>query len=265
MAHREDRAIIAGMTLCGAHVAGSRCVDDRRSLWPRPEQRLDRGSPRPGTLAGTSQFGTATLHRCLVVHARPGVRRIDAQSVQHRQHRRGLPVSTQHSSEVRLAGNVHALVRQHRNNARRRHVGEARLVGLQILEPLHQVPRVPEDPTVFDAPGAPRDEKMFVDNAGDTVLIVDAATGEITQAQIFVAVLGASHYTFACATPRPTAAAAWIEAQCRRWSSSAAFQAHRARLTPCPGPAARPLRPELNHMPASRRAQLQWTQAKLIA
>jgi transposase len=36
-------------------------------------------------------------------------------------------------------------------------------------------------------------EKMFVDYAGPTVPIVDAATGEIRQAQIFVAVLGASN------------------------------------------------------------------------
>ena len=35
-------------------------------------------------------------------------------------------------------------------------------------------------------------EKLFVDYAGDTVPIVNAATGEITQAQIFVATLGAS-------------------------------------------------------------------------
>ena len=42
--------------------------------------------------------------------------------------------------------------------------------------------------------------------------IVDAATGEITRAQIFVAVLGASNYTFACATPRQTTAD-WIDAQ----------------------------------------------------
>ena len=55
-------------------------------------------------------------------------------------------------------------------------------------------------------------EKLFVDYAGDTVPIVDAATGEITQAQIFVAVLGASNYTFACATPRQTTAD-WIGAQ----------------------------------------------------
>ncbi len=55
-------------------------------------------------------------------------------------------------------------------------------------------------------------EKLFVDYAGDTVPIVDAATGEITRAQIFVAVLGASNYTFACATPRQTTAD-WIDGQ----------------------------------------------------
>jgi len=49
-------------------------------------------------------------------------------------------------------------------------------------------------------------EKMFVDYAGATVPIVDAATGEIRDAQIFVAVLGASNYTYACATATQTAA-----------------------------------------------------------
>jgi len=44
-------------------------------------------------------------------------------------------------------------------------------------------------------------EKMFVDYAGQTVPIVDRSTGEIQQAQIFVAVLGASSYTYAEATP----------------------------------------------------------------
>ena len=43
-------------------------------------------------------------------------------------------------------------------------------------------------------------EKLFVDYAGDTVPVVCEETGEITQAQIFVAVLGASNYTFAEAT-----------------------------------------------------------------
>lgn len=43
-------------------------------------------------------------------------------------------------------------------------------------------------------------EKLFVDYAGHTVPIVDAQSGEIRSAQIFVAVLGASNYTYACAT-----------------------------------------------------------------
>ena len=49
-------------------------------------------------------------------------------------------------------------------------------------------------------------DKLFADYAGQTVPIVDAATGEIRAAQIFVATLGASNYTYACATPTQTAA-----------------------------------------------------------
>ena len=55
-------------------------------------------------------------------------------------------------------------------------------------------------------------EKLFVDYAGQTVPLVDATTGEITAAQIFVATLGASNYTYACATMRQ-ATADWIGAQ----------------------------------------------------
>lgn len=43
-------------------------------------------------------------------------------------------------------------------------------------------------------------EKLFVDYCGRTVSIVDASTGEIREAQVFVAVLGASNYTYAEAT-----------------------------------------------------------------
>ncbi|HEY5658083.1 MAG TPA: IS21 family transposase [Myxococcota bacterium] len=43
-------------------------------------------------------------------------------------------------------------------------------------------------------------EKMFVDYAGHTAGVVDRATGEVREAQVFVAVLGASSYTFAEAT-----------------------------------------------------------------
>ncbi len=47
-------------------------------------------------------------------------------------------------------------------------------------------------------------ERLFVDYAGQTVPVVDPATGEVSYAQIFVAVLGASNYTYACATLRQT-------------------------------------------------------------
>ena len=43
-------------------------------------------------------------------------------------------------------------------------------------------------------------ERMFVDYAGHTVAVVNRDTGELREAQIFVAVLGASNYTYAEAT-----------------------------------------------------------------
>jgi transposase len=43
-------------------------------------------------------------------------------------------------------------------------------------------------------------EKLFVDYAGQTVPIVDRNSGEVRQAQVFVATLGASSYTYAEAT-----------------------------------------------------------------
>src|SRR3954465_9376079 len=42
---------------------------------------------------------------------------------------------------------------------------------------------------------------MFVDWAGDTIPLHDQRTGSVTPASLFVAVLGASTYTFARATP----------------------------------------------------------------
>lgn len=43
-------------------------------------------------------------------------------------------------------------------------------------------------------------EKLFVDYCGPSIPVVNADTGEIRNAQIFVAVLGASNYTFSCAS-----------------------------------------------------------------
>jgi transposase len=57
-------------------------------------------------------------------------------------------------------------------------------------------------------------EKTFVDYCGPTVDIVDASTGEVRPASIFVAVLGASSYTYAEAT-MGQGLAEWIGAHVR--------------------------------------------------
>src|SRR2546428_6338960 len=43
-------------------------------------------------------------------------------------------------------------------------------------------------------------EKLFVDYAGKKPSIIDATTGEVIEVELFVAVLGASNYTYAEAT-----------------------------------------------------------------
>jgi len=60
-------------------------------------------------------------------------------------------------------------------------------------------------------------EKMFIDYAGKTVPVVDRETGAIREAQLFLAVLGASSYTYAeahWAQDLPN----WIEAHCRAFA-----------------------------------------------
>jgi len=46
----------------------------------------------------------------------------------------------------------------------------------------------------------PAGERLFVDYAGHTIEVIDPQTGEVRTAQLFVATLGASSYTFAEAT-----------------------------------------------------------------
>lgn len=55
---------------------------------------------------------------------------------------------------------------------------------------------------------------MFVDYAGQTVPIYDRVTGAVSQAQIFVAALGASNYAYAEATPDQSLAS-WIGSHVR--------------------------------------------------
>ena len=57
-------------------------------------------------------------------------------------------------------------------------------------------------------------DKLFVDYAGDGVPVVNRLTGEVRQAQIFVAVMGASNFTYAEATWTQRLAD-WIDAHAR--------------------------------------------------
>jgi transposase len=60
-------------------------------------------------------------------------------------------------------------------------------------------------------------EKMFVDYAGATAEVIDGTSGEVLQAQVFVAVLDASNYTYAEATWSQTLPD-WIGAHCRAFA-----------------------------------------------
>jgi transposase len=71
-------------------------------------------------------------------------------------------------------------------------------------------------------------EKLFVDYAGQTMEITDSETGEIHEAQIFVATLGASNYTFAEAT-RSQDLPSWIQSHVRAFEF---FQGVTQILTP---------------------------------
>ena len=60
-------------------------------------------------------------------------------------------------------------------------------------------------------------DKMFVDYAGATLDVIDAKTGEVRSAQLFVATLGASNFTFAEAS-WTQGLSDWIGAHCRAFS-----------------------------------------------
>ncbi|MDH3597660.1 MAG: IS21 family transposase [Rhodospirillales bacterium] len=60
-------------------------------------------------------------------------------------------------------------------------------------------------------------EKMFVDYAGATAEVIDPLTGEIHQAQVFVAALGASSYSYAEATWTQSLPD-WIASHCRAFA-----------------------------------------------
>lgn len=57
-------------------------------------------------------------------------------------------------------------------------------------------------------------EKLFIDYAGQKVALIDPLTDKVTEAQIFLATLGASNYTFAEATLTQNLPS-WINSHCR--------------------------------------------------
>jgi transposase len=61
-------------------------------------------------------------------------------------------------------------------------------------------------------------ETLFVDYAGQTVPVVDPQSGEVHQAQVFIAVLGASNYTYAEAT-RSQSLPDWIASHVRAFEA----------------------------------------------
>ena len=60
-------------------------------------------------------------------------------------------------------------------------------------------------------------ERMFVDFSGDTMEVVDASTGEVSRAEIFVAVLGCSGLLYAEAT-RGQDLSSWLSAHVHTFS-----------------------------------------------
>jgi transposase len=75
-------------------------------------------------------------------------------------------------------------------------------------------------------------EKLFADFAGQMVPILDAEGGLAFEASIFVAVLGASNYTYACATggrPPPTGSGNGLRNGIRRRRAGAACAGQPAR------------------------------------
>ncbi len=82
-------------------------------------------------------------------------------------------------------------------------------------------------------------ERLFVDYAGDGVpVVVDRLTGEIRMAQIFVAVLGASSFTFAKASWTQTLPD-WIDAHVGALEAIGASRSSSCRTTPRP-PSSKP-------------------------
>jgi transposase len=91
--------------------------------------------------------------------------------------------------------------------------------GYRYSRFLRAVPRLGVPIVGHNAASPCRGDKLFVDYARDTVpVIVDRLTGQVRAAQIFVAVLGASNFTYAEASWTQTLAD-WIGAHTRAFAA----------------------------------------------
>ena len=64
----------------------------------------------------------------------------------------------------------------------------------------------------------PAGERLFVDYAGATIDVVCPETGEVRTAQLFVAALGASNYTYVEASWSQKLVADWIASHARAFA-----------------------------------------------
>jgi transposase len=76
----------------------------------------------------------------------------------------------------------------------------------------------------------PAGERMFLDFCGDTVPVVDRQTGEIRQAQIFVAALGFSGHLYAEAF-RSQDLGSWLAAHVHAFEAVAGVRSSWSRTT----------------------------------
>lgn len=96
-------------------------------------------------------------------------------------------------------------------------------------------------------------EKLFVEYSGNKPRVVDPTTGEVTEAELFVAVLGASNLTYVEAT-RTQTIADWIGSHRGERIASHARSARRGQHTTT-----------TTHMQKSHQAQAEWSPTRSLA
>ena len=100
-------------------------------------------------------------------------------------------------------------------------------------------------------------EKLFVDYAGKKPRIIDATTGEVIEVELFVAVLGASNYTYVEAT-RTQQVPDWIASHQRAFGFFGGVTGAHVRDDTPGRHTTNPV-----HMPKAHQHHLEWTPSRL--